>query len=135
MTSNLDQKIKSLKERFPHMTEDELFNLYSGYIDHHDDEAIIIDGVPTRYSIVTSFSFEFPDHSGISCHDIGRLLKVHGVATKGVKSDHEYSCCYFYFRDKKAAESFARRLAKFICARREIAKKWGLFTGEGTFSL
>lgn len=122
MTSNTYQKqVLSLRDRFHTITEDELFEMYKGYITKYEDEKY--------YYISTDFTYEFPESIGFSCYDIGALLKKKGVVTKGINTDHEYSCCYFYFKTRDSAERFARRLAKFIIQRQAVANDWGLFAG------
>jgi hypothetical protein len=49
-----------------------------------------------------------------SCHDLGRLLERDGVVTKSMTSDHESSCCYFYFKSKRSALAFIKRMNKWI---------------------
>lgn len=68
------------------------------------------------YYISNSFSREFGP--GWSCYEIGDAIRKAKVVRKGTLEDHEYCCCYYNFKTKVAAESFAKRLAMFIFNRK-----------------
>lgn len=59
---------------------------------------------------------------GDGCHWYGDKLEEAGVVTKSVKTDHEMCGCYFYFKTKRAAISFLKRLNQWIDKRIEMVE-------------
>jgi hypothetical protein len=56
-------------------------------------------------------------------HDVTRLLKKKHVVRKGTESDPESCSVYFYFKTKSAAQSFIKRLNKFLAKRYDESRK------------
>lgn len=57
-----------------------------------------------------------------SNYDVIDRLKENKVLTESCEDDSEYCQSWFYFKSKTAAESFTKRLAKYIEKRKELIK-------------
>lgn len=75
-------------------------------------------------------STDFHMFTSESCYAIHDKLVAHKLITKGVKHDHEHSCCYYYFRTRKAANTFCAKLAEFMVKRFEVAAHYMLNLNE-----
>jgi hypothetical protein len=55
-----------------------------------------------------------------SNYDVVEKLKANKVLTKSIDEDSEYCQFFAYFKTKTAAESFVKRLAKYVEKRKQI---------------
>ena len=56
-------------------------------------------------------------------YDVVERLKENKVLTKSADEDSEFSQFFAYFKTKSAAESFLKRLGKYVEVRKELIKK------------